>query len=322
MTGEPYSDAELERLAHRAIEAHRRGAGFPGAQGVNLEERFNAEYVLRMARTLSLPEIAVTMRAGRARESGLALIRNGDQSGGAALLREARLILEEAGLSREALIAAESFQHPAEAFLFYRQGAWDEAVASLLTAIELCDTMREEFDYAVEVRRIHLARNIIRVKTRSGDCAGAAGKIGPLLEYTLGNVTKWPLGKVPMTRDPEVMESAERLSLVDQILGEIALLLPWGRVITPETRAVGGLALEATLDTRRAECGQVSKWLAARRAALHGNLAGFLTSAASFFAEGPWHLGQAWKDLSAGLRLHCETGASRKEPNVSVAMGG
>jgi hypothetical protein len=296
------AQTELRALLLKAIELQRKGAD----QAVHLEltsdRKYHAEHILKIARTASLPEVTVLVRASEIREKGLAFIKAGDNANGAKWLREARRMFSGAELSREARLSAESFQYPAEAYLQYSRGDYGEAAASLLQAIVLCHALRDDYQHEVEVRRIHLARNIVRVKTKAGGRKDALMMSSLLVGYIEGHAALWPLPELRMTSTPDPLLAEERWALMDQVLGEIALLTT-RRNETSLDFLSGSASWPFNNDNNRAvgEFAQVYGWLAARRAMVEGDARGFLTHSVAFFNQGRGYLNRAWRELTLDL---------------------
>jgi hypothetical protein len=298
-------DAELRTLLLQTIQVQQKGEGFGGGPTSMIEKRYNVQHLLRIARRASLPEVTVLLRSSELREKGLASVRAGDTITGAELLRRARHILSEAALSREALLSADSFQRPAEAYLQYKRGEYDQAKQSLLRSIALCQTLRDDYEHDVEVRRIHLTRNLVRVKTSAGNRAEALKMAALLLWYLEGDEEQWPLREFHMTSTPDPLLEEERWVLIDQVLGEIALLVTRHRATSRQliSGSTNGLF---TNGGKPSAFPRVHAWLAARRAWVEGDLRGFLTQGIIFFAEGRNCLRQAWRELSLDLMDFCK----------------
>jgi hypothetical protein len=297
-------DQDLRSLLLKTIEVQRRDSGGAGPPDLMLDKKYNARDLVKTARNATLPEITILLRASGIREEGLTLVRAGDITSGERLLRAARHIVSEAGLSKEALASSESYQYPAEAYLQYKKGEYDRAEALLFQSIVLCDVLHDEFDHQVEVRRIHLARNIVRVKTRAGDCEEALRMASLLVGYVEGDQAQWPLLQRPTERPPDPLLPEERWILMDQVLGEIARLVTRRRATS--LQLVNGSA--GWLFARRkcaAGFARVHAWLAARRASIEGDAAGFLTHGTAFFAEGRRYLRQASHELTQDLVEFC-----------------
>jgi hypothetical protein len=317
-------DPDLRALLLKTIQVQQKGALVAGHPALTLEKKYNGQYILKLARSMSLPEITVLLRASGIREKGLASVKAGDTTKGAELLREARRIFSEAALSKEALLSADSFQYAAEAYLQYKKGEYDQAEASVLQAIMLCHVLRDEYEHQVEVRRIHLARNVVRVKTLAGNREEALRMASLLVGYVEGDQTQWPFRELPMTTAPDPLLAEERWALMDQVLGEIALLAT--RRGATSHQLVSGSAgwLFTSGSTAVGEFARVHAWLTARRASIEGDVRGFLTHGIVFFAEGGNCLRRAWRELSLDLMDLCkeiapeQLGKLISEPNLPM----
>jgi hypothetical protein len=310
-------DPNLRALLLETIQVQRKGARVPRKSELRLDAKYNARYLLKVARHASLPEITTLLRASGIREKGLTCVRSGDTTTGAELLREARRTVSVASLSKEALLSAESFQYPAEAYLQYKNGEYNRAEASLVRSIMLCHVLRDEYDHQVEVRRIHLARNVVRVKTLAGNREEALRIASLLVGYVEGDQAQWPLPELPMTSAPDPLLADERWALLDQVLGEIALLVTRRRATSRELVS-GSAGWLFTGDSKAVgDFARVHAWLAARRASIEGDVGGFLAHGIAFFAEGRGSLSMAWRELTLDLAALCRDIA----PEELASMG-
>lgn len=291
-------------LVVRAIVAYKAGLALGRPAATNLERRFNAAHVLEMSKRLPLDAIATLLKASHVREQGLALARAGELASATTTLDEARAIYVPASLSLEARAVADTFQLAADAYLQYRRDEHERAITSLRAALGLCSTLKDEYGYRVEVRRVHLARNIVRVQTASGNYGEALRLAYSLLHYLEGHGACWPFPELGLDTPPDELTAEELDMLADQLLGEVGLLLSGQpatvlKLMAAEqagclTQAFGPKLLRA------------QNWLAAMRAAAEGAVGPFLTSAAAFFADGPGYLSQAWRTLAQELARVCQ----------------
>jgi hypothetical protein len=298
-------DLEFRGLLLKAIRVQREGTFETGRSELSLDKKYNTQQLLKLARSASLPEITVMLHASRIREMGLASAKAGDTAKGAELIREARRIFSEAALSKEALLAMNSFQYPAEAYLQYKNGDYAQAEASILRSIMLCQVLRDEYEHQVEVRRIHLARNVVRVKTLAGNGEQALRMAGLLVGYVEGDQAQWPLPELCMTSAPDPLLAEERWVLMDQVLGEIALLADRRRATSHQLVSGSAGWFFSGGNGAAGEFARVHAWLAARRASIEGDAGGFLTHGIAFFAGGPGYLRQAWRELTLDLVAFC-----------------
>ncbi len=285
---------QARELAVRAFDAYLKGIGAVPPVKANLDAHFNAEYVLRMGKTLTLPEIACLLQSSRLREQALHLCRMSRHDEARALIGEARALLIGAELSDEAKAIGDSFQQAAEAFLYYRGGDSAAAKAALLTALRGCSVLGNTYGYEVEVRRVHLARNIIRVESASGDGTAALRLALCLVHYVDGVHELWPFPEVEIVgSSPLSME--ERRILMDQVWGEISRLLLKGDSDAAQLWSEPEL-VKFTL-SELSEFRELQTWLSAMRAFRHGDHIAFLQQASVFFAAGPI-VENAWRELA------------------------
>ena len=152
------------------------------------------------------------------------LVRSGECELGAKLIDRSRRHFEAANLSTEAMVLAEWFQTPAEAYVQYRRGDTSGAEALLLQAVEACIPLRARYGYRVELRRIHLARNVVRVRDEAGRPLEALELAHQLVDYIEGVSEAWPWPQSVVV-EPDVPDLDVRLVLTDQVLGDVARLL-------------------------------------------------------------------------------------------------
>jgi hypothetical protein len=291
------SEAELRELALRVLRIQQRAQARVVNLSGNADERVNAQ---SLRKNLSLPEIAIVYRSTGVREKGLASARAGDLVTGARLIGQARDLFHAAALCQEALAFLESFQWAAEAYMQYKERQYAPARASLLSALQACHVLRDVFGYHVEARRIHLARNIVRVETFANHQQEAMRLASCLEAYVEGCQERWPFPEFPVATAPDPLEEEVRWLLMDQILGEIALL--WTRR-NPRCREHVTLTRELLLagGETGGELARVRTWLAALHASAKDDLKGFLDHALLFFSEQPGPFGNAWRELSLEL---------------------
>jgi hypothetical protein len=291
----------------------RRTLAQPRRRLPNLDASYDARYAVELARRLPLVEIVDLGRATDLREEGLALARSGQIDEGAALVSEARMEVEGAKLSAEARLLAEWFQTPAEAYVEYRRGNIKAAEAALYRAIELCVPLRVEYGYRVQQRRIHLARNIVRVRNSGGRPVDSLELASQLIRCVECHSEAWPWPST-MISDPDVLTLDVRLLLMDQILGDVARLLSIARADSRELLHVAETRGWFTAHNDHEAIERARTWLSARCMAVRGDWDGFLPFAGAFFAEPPGRLAMAWYELAGDL----EVIAAVRTPNEIV----
>jgi hypothetical protein len=259
---------------------------------------FDAELGNRMmqslAKRLTSSEMSTLLEATRVREQGLRLCRAGDLAQGAELVQAAAFAHPSSHLTREARATSESFDYAALAYVAYKMHDYDSAANDLLKALAACRLLGDEYGHDVEARRIHLVRNLIRVKIASGDYPTGLVLINCMLMRLELGADCWPISDSMRTR-PCAPSAAERQILADQILSELCALLDRDGDQAAQTLAL----LDRRLYRYKGDRGvsRVGVWLTALVAHEAGDTLGFLQAAGAFFIDGPEHLISAWDAL-------------------------
>jgi hypothetical protein len=214
----------IHTLIENANDIRRRCSLLSDGAVKDIEMRFGARYLLAMSNRVPIEDIAVFLGASSERERGLVNLRTGNFGAGEKALALARELFSERPLCQEVRLAAESFQLPAEAYLQYRREQGALAQQSLLDAIATCQRLGQEYHHDVEVRRIHLARNIARVRSKAGDAVGALRMLKMLIRYINGHLDAWPLRDLCEAYIPGAASAELKWIQLDQILGDIATI--------------------------------------------------------------------------------------------------
>jgi hypothetical protein len=138
---------------------------------IHIDEKLNIQLLLTMTLRLPVSEVAMIVLASQFRARALQLSRAGQFDQAEDQLAAALPMDDQLGA--EATAADMSLQAAADAYCEYRQARYDRAEARLCGALENCRVLRDRFGYAIEARRIHLLRNLVRVKTFSGNYEAA-----------------------------------------------------------------------------------------------------------------------------------------------------
>ena len=284
-----FSGAPIDRLsgARLAFRTNERA----GERRIDAGKQFSAHYLRRLAAVLTLEEITAILTAEQYREQGLALSRGGDNQAAGALLAQAAMTCEEARLSRHASVAALSFQLAAEAYIKHRLGDHAGAIRDLENAITAAAELEAVFGHHMEFRRVHLARNILRV--RASEPLGrniVADHIG-LLRYIGGDVARWPIATGRGVGNPTAMTADQIAWVIDELLVNLALpTLDLGAnlAVLPKPEDCG----DADSDLHAA-----ALWCHAVAHLAHERQQGFLDHATSFFEAGSGCLINAGRHL-------------------------
>jgi len=291
------NSTDLHALVSKTISAYRHGQSRTSALRIMTNEQYTNQYLQQLAKRLSSFETSILFKAAELQGRGVALAKSGDIHNGGKALNAAREISVETNLSREAFITIESYQAAADAYLQYKRKEYREARASVVAALKACQILRDEYGQnLVELRRLQLVRNIIRVEAVAGNLSEAMRLASSILRYIESGNECWPFPELPLLTLPEPLALEEKLVVIDQILGEdIASLLAnpkeTARQLLEDSESY---LFKRDIDTQFA---QVHIWLAAMRASVEEDLVDFLHNALLFFSEGPGYLGQAWRKL-------------------------
>jgi hypothetical protein len=307
------SSPRVHDLARACAEAYKAG-GSQLAATPDLDEKFNVQLLVSMLLRISVSEIVAILEASQFRTRALRLSRAGRVDDANAALDIARSIVTAAELSDEAALANRSFQTAAAAYLKYRAHDHAAAEASLLEALDCCRTLREQFDYAMESRRIHLVRHIVRVRSAAGRPAEALDVAWRMIRYLDGDIASWPFPRVALSAGPDALPIGDRLLLLDQIVSEMSPLpasAATSAMLAQSDSAPFGPGLPRTEALRR---GYLR--VAAIRARAENDLIAFLMSATEFFRGGPADMPRAWRDMSREFLTVCR----RIAPDVAIAV--
>jgi hypothetical protein len=278
----------LADLAAAALAARDAGATRTVPRRRSLEQILDAQQVVTMAQRLSPDELELLGEATGSREAGLRMARDGDLGAAAAHLDDARAIAAAYALSHEGRCCAATFQAAAEAYLAYRRG--DAAGAEALTVAAIGDSieLQARYGYGFDLRLVHLARNVVRVRAVGGRRQAALDLALALIGVVAGDPAGWPWPD-PRLVSPALSAGDIADMATDQLLAEIAALLGPAR---PDAATLLAAAPQATRVPPRA-----ADHLAAYRALAAGDEAGFLDAAARFLDAGPGQFGLSWQRL-------------------------
>jgi hypothetical protein len=234
------------------------------------------------------------------------LTRSGDVANGEKLLDDARKICLDAKLSNEALSAAETFQTAAEAYIQYKKKAYHKAITSLINSLEFCRVLNNEYGYSMEMRRVHLARNIVRVESSSNNLGEAMKLASSMVRYLEGDDEFWPFCKTQLWTKGNSLTSQEKWCCIDEILMEISLLLNKPKTVSKELLRISEPYLFKRNINNDSEFLRVNAWLAAMHAYVEDNVGVFLDNVAIFFSEGSDYMQQAWQEILLSFVKTCK----------------
>ncbi|MCY7273652.1 MAG: hypothetical protein LH702_07885 [Phormidesmis sp. CAN_BIN44] len=309
-------DSDLQVLLLNAISSYKQGRSKSNSSKINFDEQFNSYLLREMSKRISLPDISTLLQATEVREYGLTLAKAGSVLDGEKAIESARSICLQACLSREAFTISESFQAAAVAYIQYKKKLYSEACESLLFSLKSCQILKDEYAYNVEVRRIHLVRNIVRVKLFSDSLDEATKLASFMIRYIEGDDVFWPFPEQALLSSPDLLEVEVRWVLLDQFLGEIALLLGKQKAVARKLLEIIELYLFGGDFNVANDFLRVHIWMSAMRAFVEDDIVEFLNNANIFFSEGPDYMYQAWQAITIALNQVCNT----ISPDKSLAL--
>ncbi len=215
-------DPKLRAATLAAIAIGAANAKASARTEANIEKRYNSAHMLKLAQSASLNEITITLKSAAMREKALARLRTEDFGPGAALLATARDIYKNEELGREVMQSADSFQFAAEAYLHYKRKEYRRAEVLLLHSINACEILHVEYGHDIEIRRIHLAANVVRVKRLARSPNQALKLAADLIAYLYEPDARWPLPHDVSDGKVKTLDLLEVLGLADQIVDAVS----------------------------------------------------------------------------------------------------
>ena len=188
--------------------------------------RFGRDYLLNLARSMGAREISSLLEAETIREKALALSRSGDQANAAVLLKQSHTLCHSADLCSHGSHAARTFQAAAESYLAYKQKHYDRAASLMCESIESSRILADDFGHDMEFRRVHLARNLLRLEVISSSPGDIVDHTIRLLQYALGVRSEWPWQDHTIWKRWRTLCLAEMLWSIDEIAATLCHLTP------------------------------------------------------------------------------------------------
>lgn len=264
---------------------------------------FSRQYLLNMSKNLLLPEISILLSAEKIREQGLKAAREDDIDNSIILISNSRSMCIQDSLSNEAIISAETFQSAAEAFIQYKKGNYHNAYELLRKSLECSQILNDQYGYNMELRKLHLTRNIIRVYSFIDCYEQSTYLAGCMIKYIEGNREYWPSSLLGTWSKHNEITLQEKWWSMDEILGEFKIILTQPQDISLQIINKMDQSLFVIDDNNIFS--KVHVWLAAIRAFINGDLLDFLNLADIFFIDGSPYLTQAWKEISSRFICIC-----------------
>ena len=225
-------------------------------------------------------------RCSTARTNGLRTARAGRTAEAEQFFAEAWKIIRCGKLSTEASLVCVSFQEAAEAYLDYREGAFERAEARIRQALTIDEVLEKHGYRILHLHRVQLLHNLVRILAKRGHNAEAVILASHVLSYLeMGSETppiRGTWGHPLVAAVPSHLVA----SMFVQVTGEIALILAQSDTesnrglfasVTPHAQ------LQATENCFRHP--RAHDWFQVKHALLY-DVGTFLTRVSDFFVAG------------------------------------
>jgi hypothetical protein len=208
-------------------------------------------------------------------------------------------------LSLESKFIVQSFQEAVQAYLDYKRGDFASAQSRIFRAMEIDGTLICEYGYDIlELHRIQLGHNMMRVMVRCGDYRQAAQLCADLLAYLEGEPDSWPFPSFGRGAHPLSLPEHLCAAMFTQISGELALMLAHlgttevADVFEPMENHAASKATEHCAHHPR-----VHHWLHAKRLWIRAEHRAYLEQIAGWLRDGPGEMPLLWRAAAADLYL-------------------
>ncbi|MEO8333639.1 MAG: hypothetical protein ABI664_01615 [bacterium] len=272
----------LDALCHGIGQANGPGNAEEVAKFTALAEDVRVSMAERIP-----PELQRLSFLGNvARDTALAAARSGKAAQAEEALLRARNSV--AGYEPELTRFADTLTEAVAAYVDYKQQRFPEARAGLELSLDATNRMMTDYRCEkMQLRRVHLVANIVRMGARNGDAAGALDIASGILSYLEGDEASWPLPGYEVASPIAAIPLEHRVMLSGTLGGEIALVLSASS--SNLGSVLGRLAKHASLTSMSATSAcapfrPIHQWLRLRWAHCYGGPDGFLNAARQFFA--------------------------------------
>jgi len=190
----------------------------------NAASEFRSIQIINEAKTISKNETVLLEGAALLREEALVHLRNNEIEEGKSKLEKVGDILTSNKLSAEASLIFSTFQSAAESFLHLKNRAFIKAYELMETALETHRELFENYGHRIEVRRIHLGRNMAKILSSNNKTTEAFKLSTLLIKYTITDSNIWPLDCC-IVENPNTISSKDKMFVVNQLVNELIDIL-------------------------------------------------------------------------------------------------
>ena len=267
---------------------------------------YPADQHLAEAKNISAEEGITLRQATQSREKGLAALRNNEVERGIQLIYAAANFIKQHTIGPEALLMASTYQYAAEAFIDYKLKAYDKAIQAMFNAIDAHHQLNLNYGHSFGARRIHLARNIARTMSLSGQTEKGFSLSCQLIQYTLIDGAAWPFENQSMDQ-ADVIPDWGKWFVLNQLLEEIANGFKYAPASTTFFVKQLESLVQALDHATTEEFKTIQYWLKARENFAKNDHLTFLKYAFLFFKNREDKLAVAYEDLLDCLGSLVET---------------
>jgi hypothetical protein len=302
-------DNELALLFVNALQCYRSGRGKssrPSAAATGAA--FDQLLMAAVSTRIPLAEQLHSRVASAARSRALKAARNGQLVVAQQALDEGAAILTHEMLSTECRMLIETFHEAVAAYLDYRRDEHDAARRRVYRAMSIDNDLIKQYGYEImELHRIQLGHNLVRIEARVGDRVKAAQLCAGLLTYLEGSGEDWPFPELGYGAHPTRLPIDLRRAMFLQVTGELALMLA-GSIAEQASRAILIVRPHVEL-AATADCGQfrvAHAWMGAKWSFINQETVEFLERVALFLEDSLADAPLLWRAAVADLFLTCE----------------
>jgi hypothetical protein len=306
-------------LSDQLFKAYRTGLLRPPQAREPRARQF--DFLFRQVFWLKIPlhERLPVWKIWRLSSQGLRESREGRLDAALATFLDGWTELETLALSSTGRLLAATFLESGHAYFEYKRGEFDLARARVLNAMETDLQLEQDADFnLLELHRIQLAQNLMRIDLKAGEPKRALGLAGQLLAYTAGLVETLPIhhswqGERALARTPR----SPRRVLIAQIANEVAQAFPYFPAAHLEEEFLANARVEGYLDHPEVVHEQFRLWLLAKHAFHQGDRERYLELLLEFLPTGRVGVQAIWYAAVIDLLALCreEDGAARDLQN-------
>ncbi len=187
--------------------------------------KFGSVQMIHDASSISKEEVLILEAVALMREEALSLLRKRNLNEGHNLLQEAEQLLKQENLSKEGALIATTYGFAANSFYSILQKDYAKSLSLMQAAMTSHEELFKDHGHPIELRRIHLGRNIAKIYSSSNDSESSMALTTALIKYTISSDPKqWPLDICKIDSPDKILDH-QKMFLFNQLTGEVITLL-------------------------------------------------------------------------------------------------